>query len=152
MADSTSNPLAKNTGTPANACVVPTADNPKSYPSFDIYLVPAYINDQLCYYYTTGALLDIDKTRFRNQMKECKNALKLVNWNSNTQESIPNNPNPSLMFISSVSHTLSFDYDSEANSVCLELILGQRVIKFNSTNITQLHYDSNIAQFKNWFE
>src|SRR5438034_939734 len=112
MINSTSNPLAKNTGTSANTHMIPTADNPKGYPSFNIHLVPVYINNQLCYYHTTRALLDIDKTRFRNQIKECKNALKLINWDNNIQESIPNNPNPSLIFISSVSHTLSFDYDS----------------------------------------
>ena len=79
MADSTSNSSAENTGTSANAHVISTADNPKGYPPFNIHLVLVYMNDQLCYYYTTGALLDIDKTRFRNQIKEYKNILELVN-------------------------------------------------------------------------
>ena len=79
MANFTSNSLAKNTETPANTCVISTADNSKSYSLFDIHLVLVYINDQLCYYHTTRALLDVDKIRFRNQIKKCKNALELIN-------------------------------------------------------------------------
>ena len=145
MANSTSNPPAENTRTSANTHVVSTADNSKGYPPFNIHLVPAYTNNQLCYYHTSEALLDIDKTRFRNQMKECKNILELVDWNDNTWESIPNNSNSFPMFMPSVSHMLSFYYDSEANSVCPEPISGQRGIKFNPTDIIWLWYDSNVA-------
>ena len=86
MADSTLNSPAENTrtpaentGTPANTHVVLTADNPKGYPPFDICLVLVYTNNQLHYYHTSGALLDVDKAKFRIQMKKCKNTLKLIN-------------------------------------------------------------------------
>ena len=85
MTDFTSNPSAENTETSAenirtfaNTCVISTADNSKSYSSFNICLVLIYMNDQLCYYHTSEALLDVDKTKFRNQMKKCKNMLELI--------------------------------------------------------------------------
>ena len=79
MTNFTLNSLAKNTETPANTRVISTVNNSKGYSSFNIYLVPVYTNDQLHYYHTTKALLDIDKIRFRNQMKKCKNILELIN-------------------------------------------------------------------------
>ena len=78
MADFTLNSLAKNTETSANTHVISIVNNSKSYSSFNICLVPVYTNDQLYYYHTTGALLDIDKIKFRNQMKKCKNTLELI--------------------------------------------------------------------------
>ena len=49
-----------------NARVAPTAENPSGYPPFDLCLIPTYMNNQLCYYYMTGAMLDTDKVAVKN--------------------------------------------------------------------------------------
>jgi len=61
-----------------NARVAPTADNPCGYPLFDIRLIPIYTNNQLRYYHTIGAMLNLDKIMLKSQMKECKISLDLV--------------------------------------------------------------------------
>ena len=61
-----------------NAHVAPTAENPSNYPPFDLCLIPIYINNQLCYYHMTGAMLDTDKVVVKNQFKDCKASLELI--------------------------------------------------------------------------
>ena len=62
-----------------NACVAPTTENSSGYPSFNLRLIPIYMNNQLCYYHMTGAMLDIDKAAIKNQLKDRKALLKLIN-------------------------------------------------------------------------
>ena len=49
------------------------------YLPFNIYHMPIYTNNQLCYYHTTGAMLEINKAIIKDQFKKCKTTLKLVN-------------------------------------------------------------------------
>src|SRR5204862_6926120 len=67
-----------------NARVAPTAENPSGYLQFDLCLIPIYMNNQLCYYHMTSAMLDADKAAIKNQLKDYKTSLKLINWNENT--------------------------------------------------------------------
>ena len=62
-----------------NAHVAPTAENPFDYPLFDLCLIPIYMNNQLHYYHMTGAMLDADKAAVKNQLKDCKASLELIN-------------------------------------------------------------------------
>ena len=63
------------------------------------------------------------------------------------------NCNPLLASqLSIVSHTLTLNCNNEANSNCPEPISDHKDIKFHSSNITKLWYDSNIAQFNNQLE
>lgn len=159
MANNNQTPLADQTvdpsitTRPSNARITPTPENPRGYPPFDIRLVSSYTNNQLRHYHISGAMFNVDKTEFRNQMGERKTTLELINWDGDTRENTPTGPDsplppPPL----STSRTLSFDVDSEADSECPTLIPGDKGIKFNPSDVTQLRYDSNIAQFNNWLE
>ena len=48
--------------------VPPTADNPHGYPPFDMHLVPNYMNKQITYYYTTGAIPATNQAEFQQLM------------------------------------------------------------------------------------
>jgi hypothetical protein len=47
-------------------------ENPHGYPPFDLHHVPTYTNNQLRYYQISGALLNVDKTQLKDQLKERK--------------------------------------------------------------------------------
>ena len=60
--------------------VMPTSENPCGYPPFDMHLVPNYTNNQITYYYTTGAIPAADQARFHQLMKQHKMSLDLMGW------------------------------------------------------------------------
>ena len=129
-------------------------ENPHGYPPFDLHRVPTYTNNQLRYYQISGALLNVDKTRLKDQLQERKNALELVDWDGDTRENTPNPPSITTSFLSphppSDSHILSFNDDSEADSDCPQTVAHRKGLKFNVSDITRLRYNSNVAQFNNW--
>lgn len=129
-------------------------ENPHGYPPFDLHRVPTYTNNQLRYYQISGALLNVDKTRLKDQLQERKNALELVDWDGDTRENTPNPPSIATSFLSprppSDSHILSFNDDSEADSDCPQTVAHRKGLKFNVSDITRLRYNSNVAQFNNW--
>ncbi len=45
--------------------VAPTLENPRGYPLFNMRLVPNYTNNQLTYYYISGAILATDQAWFQ---------------------------------------------------------------------------------------
>jgi len=53
--------------------------NSSDYLLFDLYLIFIYINNQLCYYHMISAMLDTDKAAVKNQLKNHKASLKLIN-------------------------------------------------------------------------
>src|SRR5438045_1282000 len=61
-------------------CVPPMPENPLGYPPFDMRLVPNYTNNQIAYYYTTGAISAADQARFHQLMKQRKTSLDLIGW------------------------------------------------------------------------
>src|SRR5436190_16967171 len=83
MASSTENQTTGSTNLTANphARVAPTPNNPRCYPSFDMERVPNYTNNQIIYYYTTGAIPAAELTRFHQLMKQRKVSLDLIEWN-----------------------------------------------------------------------
>ena len=133
----------------SSACVTLTAENSLGYLLFSLYLIPAYMNNQLHYYHVSGAMLSADKAKLKKQMEEHKNVLELVNWDGNTQENISVGCSSTLASPPPVPYMLLFDNDNEPDSSCPELILGQKDIKFSLSDITKLQYDSNVAQFNN---
>ena len=62
-----------------NIHVALTAENLSSYPPFDLHLIPTYMNNQLRYYHMIGAMLNVDKAAVKNQLKNHKALLKLIN-------------------------------------------------------------------------
>src|SRR6266480_7483796 len=60
------------------ARIKPTSKNPRSYPLFDLRLVPNYTNNQLIYYYATGAISGDDQPRFYQLIKQRKTSLDLL--------------------------------------------------------------------------
>jgi hypothetical protein len=126
-----------------------------NYPPFDLRNIPTYTNDQLRYYHISGATLDVEEDKLKEQLEKRKRILELIGWNGDTQKNSLVVPSPSPLphpLLLSTSRTLSFDYDSEADSECSRPVPGYKGIKFNASDITQLRYDSNVAQFNNWIE
>src|SRR5437762_327994 len=62
-----------------NACVTFIIKNSSDYLSFDLYLISIYMNNQLCYYHMISVILDVNKAAVKNQLKNCKASLKLIN-------------------------------------------------------------------------
>ena len=62
-----------------NTHVTSIIKNSFSYLSFDLYLISIYTNNQLCYYHMISAMLDADKAAVKNQLKNHKALLKLIN-------------------------------------------------------------------------
>ena len=61
-----------------NACVASTVKNSSGYLLFDLYLISIYTNNQLHYYHMISAMLDINKAAVKNQLKNHKALLKLI--------------------------------------------------------------------------
>ena len=53
-----------------HAHVAPTPENPHGYLPFDMCLVLNYTNNQITYYYTTGAISATDQSCFHQLMKQ----------------------------------------------------------------------------------
>ena len=62
----TANPPATN----SHARVTPTMKNPCGYSLFEMSLVLNYMNNQITYYYMTGAIPAAEQTRFHQLMKQ----------------------------------------------------------------------------------
>ena len=62
-----------------NAHVTSIIKNSSGYLSFDLHLISIYMNNQLCYYHMISAMLDINKAAVKNQLKNHKALLKLIN-------------------------------------------------------------------------
>ena len=141
------------TGITSDTPVLPDVPNPRGYPPFNLRLLLTYTNNQLCYYHISGAMLDVDEDELARQMNKRYAALKAVNWDGDTRE---NTPKASLSSYqpppppSSASRTLSFDPDNEPDSECPKAIAGFKGIKINPSDIPQLKYTNNVAQFNNW--
>ena len=142
---------------PPNARIPPTDENPHGYPPFELRHLPTYTNNQLRYYHTSGAMLDVDETEFRRLVQKRKDTLEMLDWDGNTRQNTPAETAGSVLSSlaptePSSSHQLSFDYDGEADSDCPTPPLGYKGIKLNPSDITQLRYDSNVGQFNSWIE
>ena len=125
-----------------NARVAPTTENPSGYPPFDLRLIPTYTNNQLRYYHMISAMLDANKAAIKNQLKDHKASLELIDWDGNTRENTPipmeHNP-PSQIPQSSIAphapRALTLNYNNEADSSYPKLIAGHKDIKFNLLDI-----------------
>ena len=80
----------------SNTRIAPTADNPHGYPLFDLRLIPTYTNNQLRHYHTSGAMLNVDKAKFKRLMEERKDTLEMIDWDGNAQENTPAGSLPPL--------------------------------------------------------
>ena len=78
-----------------NARMASITENSSGYPPFNLCLISIYMNNQLCYYHMTGVMLNADKAAIKNQLKDHKALLELINWDGNTRENISVEHNPS---------------------------------------------------------
>ena len=62
-----------------NTHVTSIIKNSSDYLLFDLHLISIYTNNQLHYYHMIDAMLDADKAAVKNQLKNCKALLKLIN-------------------------------------------------------------------------
>ena len=61
-----------------NTHVTSITENSSDYLLFDLCLISIYMNNQLCYYHMIDAMLDTDKAAVKNQLKNHKASLKLI--------------------------------------------------------------------------
>ena len=123
-----------------NARVDPTDDNPRGYPPFDMRLVPNYTNNQLTYYYTSGAIPAAEQARFQQLMKQRKTSLEMLGWNGASDDNDePSTPEESV--------TPAIE---NSDSDCPAPLPGYKGIKINASDIPKLAYNSTIAQYNNW--
>ena len=123
-----------------NTCVKSTDDNPHGYFPFNMSLMSSYMNSQLIYYFISSAISAAEQAQFQQLMKQCKIFLKLLEWNSTSD----NNKSDILQEDSMISVNIN------SNSDCPALLPGYRDIKINSSDISKLAYNSMIAQYNNW--
>ena len=78
MTENTENP-PKTSVINVNTHVALMTENPCGYSSFNICFIPTYTNNQLCYYHMISAMLNANKAAVKNQLKDHKALLKLIN-------------------------------------------------------------------------
>ena len=121
-----------------NAHVNSIDDNLCSYSSFDMHLVPNYMNNQLIYYYIFNIIFTAEQACFQQLMKQCKTSLELIRWNN-----MSDNESYILKeFIISVIEN--------SNSDCSAFLSDYKSIKINASDISKLAYNSTIVQYNNW--
>jgi len=126
-------------------CVPPMPENPQGYPPFDMRLVPNYTNNQIAYYYTTGAISAADQARFHQLMKQRKTSLDLIGWDGesdggNDKENGRGNNDTSTLD----------DNDPSSDSDCPVPLPNFKGIKISPSDIPKLRYNSTVAQYNNW--
>ena len=62
-----------------NAYVTFIAENFSGYLLFNLHLISIYINNQLRYYHMISVMLNANKIIIKNQLKDYKALLKLIN-------------------------------------------------------------------------
>jgi len=120
-----------------HAHVISMNDNPCDYSSFDMRLVPSYTNNQLIYYFIISAISAADQAEFQWLIKNCKNFLQLLEWDSVSDDEALREI--SIIFI-----------NKDSDSDCPVSSANHKSIKINLLNISKLVYNSMIAQFNNW--
>jgi hypothetical protein len=121
--------------------IAPTPENPRGYPPFDMRLVPNYTNNQVTYYYTTGAIPAAEQARFQQLMKQRRTSLDLLGWDgaSDEDERARENPEGSRTAV-----------NESSDSDCPTALPGYKGIKINPSDIPKLAYNSTVAQYNNW--
>ena len=61
-----------------HARVISMNDNSRDYSSFNMHLVPSYMNNQLIYYFIISTISAADQAEFQQLMKNHKNSLQLL--------------------------------------------------------------------------
>src|SRR5580698_3457579 len=60
--------------------IIPTLENPRGYPPFDMRSICGFTNNQIIYYLTSGAIPLADQPAFQKAMEHRKKALQTTNW------------------------------------------------------------------------
>src|SRR5438045_9080205 len=123
-----------------HAHVPPTFGNLCGYPPFDMRLVPNYTNNQITYYYTTGAIPAADQARFHQLMKQRKTSLDLIGWNGESDSGNDGNDRRN-------NDTLTADNsDPSSDSDCPVPLPNSKGIKISPSDIPKLQYNSTVTQ------
>jgi len=89
------------------------------------------------YYFIISAILTADQAEFQQFMKDHKNFLQLLKWDSISDNEVLKEI--SIIFI-----------NKNSNSDCFVLSSDYRNIKINSSDILKLAYNSTVIQYNNW--
>src|SRR5216117_277092 len=123
-----------------NSRVEPTPDNPRGYPPFDMRSLPNYTNNQITYYFTSGAIPAAEQARFQQLMKQRKTSLELLGWDGTHPSDEEDHAAPEEETLTPVN----------SDSDCPPPIQGHKGIKINASDIPKLAYNSTVAQYNNW--
>src|SRR5436190_15233501 len=124
--------------------VSPTPENPRSYPPFDMHLVPNYTNNQITRYYTTGAIPATNQPQFHQLMKQQKTSLDLIGWDGKSDDG--NNRNSERN-----NDTLMADNSNPSSNLdCPVPLPNFKGIKISPSDIPKLQYNSTVTQYNNW--
>ena len=128
-----------------------TPGNPRGYPPFKLDDVPSYSNQQIRYYYKTGAAATVDQQRFHQLLEHRRISLDLIGWDGNSDiEQDQPDASVTSTIRTDASIFLSYDDDDEPDSDCPDSQPGHKGIKFNAADITKLKYNSDVARYRNW--
>jgi hypothetical protein len=143
------NPTDNPTTNP-NTRVMPTPDNPRGYPPFEMHRVPNYTNNQLTYYYTAGAIPTAELTRFHQLMKQRKVSMDLLGWDGTSDHASgdENNDNDNPADSRTIGDLITPRDDSDSD--CPIALPGFKGFKVSPSNLPQLEYDSTVAEYSNW--
>ena len=112
--------------------VPPTPKNSRGYLPFDMRLVPNYMNSQIAYYYTNGAIPAADQARFHQLMKQRKTSLDLIRWDGESDGGNEGNGERSNSALTSGSN------ETSSNSDCPAPLPNFKGIKIAPGDITKL--------------
>jgi hypothetical protein len=119
--------------------IIPTLENPRGYPPFDMRSICGFTNNQVIYYLTTGAIPLADQPDFQKAMEHRKKALQIANWDGTSDGERGNND----------ADTVDTEPDT-SDSECPTPAPGRKGMKFTPSDITKLCYNSTVAQYENW--
>jgi hypothetical protein len=124
-----------------HTCIAPTPENPHGYSPFNMCLVPNYMNNQITYYYTSGAIPAAEQAWFQQLMKQHKTSLDLIGWDGASDEDgrLRENPEDS-----------ETPENENSDSDCPAPLPGYKGIRINPSDIPKLAYNSTVAQYNNW--
>jgi hypothetical protein len=118
--------------------IMPTPENPRGYPPFDMRSTCGFTNNQVIHYLTTGAIPLTDQPAFQNAMELRKQALLATNWDGASDGERRNDG------------TDTVDTSEFSDSDCPIPAPGRKGMKFAPSDITKLRYNSTVAQYENW--
>ena len=65
-------------------CITPTPENPYGYLQFDLDHLTTYMNNQIQYYLTSGAMIGVSDMELQQQLESQKKTHEMLSWDGKT--------------------------------------------------------------------